>query len=153
MSGFKKFLLQGNMVQLAVAVVIGALFSELVTAFAAGFITPLIGVFGGVPTFGDLYFEVNGSRFLYGQFIDALVGFVLTAAIVYFFVVLPMTKLMERFASEEEATTRPCPYCHSEINKAATRCAFCTSEVAAETPAAPVASAATDDTAKAPAGS
>ncbi|MFC4563613.1 large conductance mechanosensitive channel protein MscL [Nocardiopsis mangrovi] len=136
MSGFKKFLMQGNMVQLAVAVVIGALFSDLVTAFTAGFITPLIGVFGGVPTFGDLYFEVNGSRFLYGQFVDALVGFLLTAAIVYFFVVLPMTKLMERFASEEEATTRPCPHCQSEISKAATRCAFCTSEVAAETPAA-----------------
>jgi large conductance mechanosensitive channel len=132
MSGFRQFLMQGNLVQLAVAVVIGAVFSNLITAFTEGFITPLIGIFGGVPTFGELYFEVNDSRFLYGQFVDALISFLLTAAIVYFFIVLPMTKVLERFAKVEEAVNRPCPQCLSEISKAATRCAFCTSEVTPE---------------------
>ncbi|MBV2361987.1 MscL family protein [Streptomonospora nanhaiensis] len=133
MSGFRQFLMQGNLVQLAVAVVIGAVFADLVTAFTEGFITPLIGVFGGVPTFGELYFEVNGSRFLYGRFIDAAVSFLLTAAIVYFFVVLPMTKVLERFTKKEEAANRECPHCRSEISKAASRCAHCTSEVTPET--------------------
>src|SRR5699024_10917580 len=81
MEGFKKFLLQGNLVQLAVAVVVGAVFADLITAFTEGFITPLLGIFGGVPTFGDLYFEVNDSRFMYGAFVDALVSFLLTAAV------------------------------------------------------------------------
>jgi large conductance mechanosensitive channel len=128
-NGFKKFLLQGNLVQLAVAVVIGAVFSELIASFTKGFITPLLGVFGGVPTFADLYFEVNGSRFLYGQFIDALISFVLTAAIVYFLVVLPVSKLLERFQDAEEATHRECPRCFGENALAATRCAHCTSDI------------------------
>ncbi|MDA2805931.1 MscL family protein [Nocardiopsis suaedae] len=132
MDGFKRFLLQGNLVQLAVAVVIGAVFSELITAFTEGFITPLLGIFGGVPHFGDLYFEVNGSRFLYGAFVDALIGFLLTAAVLYFFVVLPVSKLMDRLAKAEEAATRECPHCRSEINRMADRCPQCTSEVAPE---------------------
>lgn len=135
MEGFKKFLLQGNLVQLAVAVVIGAVFANLITAFTEGFITPLLGIFGGVPTFGDLYFEVNGSQFMYGSFVDALISFLITAAILYFFVVLPLSKLMERFAKAEEATTRECPYCFTEINKKAVKCAHCTSEVTPETAA------------------
>ncbi|WP_150251736.1 large conductance mechanosensitive channel protein MscL [Nocardiopsis deserti] len=133
MQGFKKFLLQGNLVQLAVAVVIGAVFANLITAFTEGFITPLIGIFGGVPTFGDLYFEINGSRFLYGAFVDALISFLITASIVYFFVVLPVAKVMERFVKAEEATTRECPHCCTEISKKASRCAHCTSEVVPET--------------------
>jgi large conductance mechanosensitive channel len=133
MDGFKKFLLQGNLVQLAVAVVIGTVFANLVTAFTEGFITPLIGIFGGIPTFSDLYFEINGSRFLYGAFIDAAISFLLTAAIVYFFVVLPVAKLMERFIKAEEAVTRGCPHCFTEINKKADRCPACTSEVVPET--------------------
>ena len=133
MEGFKKFLLQGNLVQLAVAVVIGTVFANLITAFTEGFITPLIGIFGGIPTFADLYFEINGSRFMYGTFIDALVSFLITAAVLYFLVVLPLGKLMQRFIKAEEATTRPCPYCCSEIDKKATRCSHCTSEVVAET--------------------
>lgn len=133
MQGFKKFLFQGNLVQLAVAVVIGSVFAGLITAFTEGFITPLLGVFGGVPTFGELYFEVNGSRFLYGAFIDALISFLLTAAILYFLVVLPLSKMMERFIKAEEATTRECPYCFTEINKKASRCAHCTSEVTPQT--------------------
>ncbi|WP_304451957.1 MscL family protein [Nocardiopsis sp. YSL2] len=133
MEGFKKFLLKGNLVQLAVAVVIGAVFAELITAFTEGFITPLIGVFGGVPTFSDLYFEINGSRFLYGAFVDALFSFLLTAAILYFFVVMPVGKLLERYAKAEEATTRSCPFCFNGIDKKATKCSSCTSEVQPET--------------------
>lgn len=129
MAGFKKFLFQGNLVQLAVAVVIGTVFANLITAFTEGFITPLLGIFGGIPTFGDLYFEINGSRFLYGSFIDSLISFMITAAILYFFVVMPIGKLMERFVTAEEATTRECPHCFTEINRKATRCAHCTSEV------------------------
>ncbi|MBE3001180.1 large conductance mechanosensitive channel protein MscL [Nocardiopsis sp. HNM0947] len=132
MEGFKKFLLQGNLVQLAVAVVIGAVFSNLITAFTEGFITPLLGIFGGVPEFGQLYFEINDSRFMYGQFVDAVISFLLTAAILYFFVVLPISKLLEKLVKEEEATTRECPYCYSEIDKKASRCANCTSEVTPE---------------------
>lgn len=132
MEGFKKFLLQGNLVQLAVAVVIGTVFANLITAFTEGFITPLIGIFGGIPTFADLYFEINDSRFMYGSFIDAAISFLITAAILYFLVVLPLSKLMERFVKAEEATTRECPYCFTEIDKKATRCAHCTSEVTAE---------------------
>src|SRR5690606_38471865 len=105
MEGFKKFLLQGNLVQLAVAVVIGAVFSNLITAFTEGFIAPLLGICGGVPQFGELYFEVNGSRFMYGAFIDAVISFLLTAAILYFFVVLPISKLMEKLIKQDDATT------------------------------------------------
>ncbi|GAA1086823.1 MscL family protein [Nocardiopsis composta] len=136
MEGFKKFLLQGNLVQLAVAVVIGAVFSNLITAFTEGFITPLLGIFGGVPQFGELYFEVNGSRFMYGAFIDAAISFLLTAAILYFFVVLPISKLMEKLIKQEEATTRECPRCFSEISRQADRCPNCTSEITPEKPVA-----------------
>lgn len=134
MEGFKKFLLQGNLVQLAVAVVIGAVFSDLITAFTEGFITPLLGIFGGVPEFSDASFTINDSIFNYGQFIDAVISFLLTAAILYFFVVLPVSKLLEKVIKSEEATTRECPYCYSEIDKKASRCSNCTSEVTPETP-------------------
>ncbi|UOE19460.1 MscL family protein [Thermobifida halotolerans] len=132
MNGFKKFLFQGNLVQLAVAVVIGAVFSELVTAFTTAFVTPLLGIFGRVPKFADLTFTVNNSEFQYGAFIDALISFVLTATILYFLIVLPMTKVMERFARDEEATHRECPSCFSQISRKAIRCAYCTSEIVPE---------------------
>lgn len=132
MEGFKKFLLQGNLVQLAVAVVIGAVFAELITAFTEGFVTPLLGIFGGVPTFADLYFEINDSQFMYGQFVDAFISFLLTAAILYFLVVLPISKALEKVVKSEEATTRECPFCFSDISKQATKCPNCTSEVPAE---------------------
>ncbi len=137
MEGFKKFLLQGNLVQLAVAVVIGSVFASLITTFTEGFITPLLGIFGGVPTFGDLYFEINDSRFLYGAFIDALISFLMTAAILYFLVVLPLSKLMEKFIKAEEATTRECPHCFSDIDKKASKCAHCTGEVTPEATTTP----------------
>jgi large conductance mechanosensitive channel len=118
---------------LAVAVVIGAAFKDVVDALVRNFITPLIGAFGGVPDFSALAFTINTSRFGIGEFINALVGFLVIAAVVYFFVVLPMNKLMERFRSEEPVgpRQRECPHCLSKIPAAASRCAFCTQEVPA----------------------
>ncbi|MFD0856637.1 large conductance mechanosensitive channel protein MscL [Actinomadura adrarensis] len=131
MSGFKKFLFRGNLVELAVAVVIGAAFSSLVTAFVNSFIGPLIALVGGEPDFSRLAFVVNGTRFPYGVFLTALISFVIVAAVVYFLVVLPMTKLLERLVKVEEATERPCPHCLTEIPIKASRCRSCTMEVTA----------------------
>jgi large conductance mechanosensitive channel len=131
MSGFRKFLLRGNVVDLAVAVVIGAAFTSVIQALVKGFITPLIGIFGGIPDFSTWYVTVNNSRFLIGEFINALISFVIVAAIVYFFVVLPMSKFLERYAPGEPAVPkRECPECLSKIPDGARRCAFCTAEVA-----------------------
>ncbi len=132
MSGFKQFILRGNVVDLAVAVVIGAAFGTVVQAFVKDIVTPIIGIFGGVPDFAAWTVTINGSKFLIGDFINALLAFLIVALIVYYFVVLPVQKFMERFAPAPAATpdtTRSCPYCLSKIPKAATRCAFCTAEV------------------------
>jgi large conductance mechanosensitive channel len=129
--GFKKFLLRGNVVDLAVAVVIGAAFGAVVTAFVSAFITPLVGVFSGVGgDFKDKAFTVAGTRFPYGEFVDALLSFLIIAGVVYFFVVKPVQRLMDRFKTEPEPvrTTKECPECLSSIPVAATRCAFCTVE-------------------------
>lgn len=130
---FKQFLLRGNVVDLAVAVVIGAAFGTVVNALVADFITPLIGAIGGEPDFSGLDFTINDSRFAYGDFINALLSFVIIAAVVFFFVVVPVNKLMEMQKTDRpvEETVRDCPFCLSSIPKAAKRCAFCTSEVAA----------------------
>ena len=137
MSGFRKFLLRGNVVDLAVAVVIGAAFGGVVQALVKSFITPLIGAFGGVPDFSELAFAINGSRFAIGEFINALLSFVIIAAVVYFFVVLPVNKLMERYKTDEPVgpKTRECSECLSKIPVAARRCAFCTSEQGVPVPA------------------
>jgi large conductance mechanosensitive channel len=128
MSGFKKFILRGNVVDLAVGVVIGAAFAAVVTAFVKGFITPLIGIFGGVPDFSQNVFEINGSQFLWGEFVNALLAFLLIALIVYFLVVVPVNRLMDMAKTETpvEPTTRECPECLSKIPIKARRCAFCT---------------------------
>ncbi len=130
MSGFKKFILQGNLVQLAVAVVIGIAFGMVITALVADLITPLIAAIGGKPNFANLFFKVNKSKFLYGEFVNAVLAFVIVAAAVYFFVVLPVGKLMDRAQRNKEATERACPECTSKIPLAATRCMFCTAQVA-----------------------
>jgi large conductance mechanosensitive channel len=137
MSGFKKFLLRGNVVELAVAVVIGTAFTAVVQALVKSLITPLIGAFGGVPDFSGLFFTVNNSKFAIGDFINALLSFVIIAAVVYFFIVLPIEKLIERVRPAEPAPTptRECPECLSKIPRAARRCAFCTAEVSAVSPA------------------
>ena len=133
MSGFRKFLLRGNVVDLAVAVLIGAAFGTLVQAFTGSFITPLLAAIGGKPDFADLAFTVNGSHFRYGVFLNALIAFLILAAVVYFFVVVPINRLMERFkpAPDEPTPVKECTECLSSIPAAARKCAFCTSPQAA----------------------
>lgn len=135
MSGFKAFLLRGNVVDLAVAVVIGGAFTVLVSAFAAAFITPLIALLFGQHSFGGFSFTVNGVLFSFGPFINAVVTFVIVAAIVYFFVVVPVNWLIERSRREKPAdpTIKKCRECLSDIPIAARRCAFCGQPVAATT--------------------
>lgn len=129
MKGFKAFLLRGNVVDLAIAVVIGVAFAAVVTAFVKDIVTPLIAALGGKPNFSELYFTINNSRFLYGDFIDALISFVIIAAVIYFFVVVPYGALVARSRKEPPAdpTTKKCTECLSEIPVDARRCAFCTS--------------------------
>jgi large conductance mechanosensitive channel len=132
MNDFKQFLLRGNLVDMAVGVVIGLAFGAVIAALVADLITPLIAAIGGQPNFSGLKFTVNGSHFLYGAFVNALISFVVIAAVVFFLVVKPVNALMARRRTEPpvDATTRQCPECLSEIPIAARRCAFCTSEVA-----------------------
>jgi large conductance mechanosensitive channel len=130
---FRAFVLRGNMVDLAVAVVIGTAFTAVVNAAVKDLMTPLIAAVGGEPDFGDLAFTINGSRFAYGDFLNALVTFLLVATVVFFLVVKPVNALLAALSPEEpepDAPTRPCPECLSQIPRAATRCAFCTTEVA-----------------------
>jgi large conductance mechanosensitive channel len=131
LNDFKAFILRGNVVDLAIAVVIGAAFGTIVTALVKDLITPLIAAIGGQPDFGGIYFTIHNSRFLIGDFINALVAFVIIAAVVFFFVVRPINALMARRKTElpVDPTTRDCPFCLSSIPIKATRCAFCTSEV------------------------
>lgn len=135
--GLKQFLLRGNVVDLAVAVVIGAAFGAMVTALVEDLITPLIAAIVGTPDFSALQFEVNGSRFLIGDFINAVISFLLIATAVYFFVVVPMNAVTARMRRGEPApdpTTKKCPECLSEVPIAARRCAFCTSPIGAAVP-------------------
>ncbi len=129
---FRDFVLRGNVVELAVAVVIGAAFGALVTAFVASFVTPLLAAIGGEPDFSDLAFTINGSRFTYGAFFNVLLSFLIIAAVIFFFVVRPLNALMARLEPEPavDRVVRPCPECLSDIPAEARRCAFCTAEVA-----------------------
>jgi large conductance mechanosensitive channel len=123
---FKQFLLRGNVVDLAVGVVIGAAFGTVVTALVADFLTPLIGAVAKVPDFSTLAFTINGSQFLYGHFLNALISFVLVALAVFFFVVKPMNMVVRK---PDAPAIKKCPQCLSEIPLAATRCAHCTQGV------------------------
>ena len=131
---FRAFILRGNLVDLAVAVVVGTAFTAVVNAIVKDLITPLIAAVGGEPDFGDLAFTINGSRFAYGDFLNAAMTFVLVATVMFFVVVKPVNALMDalRTEPEVESPTRSCPECLSQIPRAASRCAFCTSEVPAE---------------------
>jgi large conductance mechanosensitive channel len=134
LKGFREFVFRGNVLDLAVAVVIGAVFGAMVTAFVKDLITPLIAAIVGKPDFSAIVFRVNGSEFRIGDFINAVVSFVLTAAAVYFFVVLPVNTVIARMRRGEVApdpTTKKCPECLSDIPIAARRCAFCTTPLAA----------------------
>jgi large conductance mechanosensitive channel len=130
---FRAFVLRGNLVDLAVAVVVGTAFTALVSAFVKDIVTPLIAAVGGKADFSDLAFTINGSRFAYGDFLNALVTFLIVAAVVFFLVIKPVNLLLEELRTEPEveSPTRSCPECLSQIPQAAARCAFCTSEVPA----------------------
>ncbi len=133
LKGFKEFMLRGNVVDLAVAVVMGGAFGAVVTAFVKDLLTPLIAAVVGKPDFSGLTFTVNNSKFLYGDFINAIVAFLLVGTAVYFFVVLPMKALMERMKPAEAPAapaTQKCPECLSEIPIGARRCAHCTAVLA-----------------------
>ena len=130
LKGFKAFLMRGNVVDLAVAVVMGGAFGAVVTALVKDLITPLIAAIFGKPDFSAIVFEVNGSKFPIGDFLNALVAFLMVSTAIYFFVVLPVNTLMARMKRGEvppDPTTKKCPECLSEIPIAAKRCAFCTS--------------------------
>jgi large conductance mechanosensitive channel len=129
LTGFRSFIARGNVVDLAVAVVIGTAFGAVVASLVADLLTPLIGAIFGEADFSGLSFEINGSEFTYGNFINALIAFLSVAAAIYFFVVTPMQKLDELRHGPQEAGTRECPECLSEVPAAATRCAFCTSQL------------------------
>ena len=130
---FRAFILRGNVVDLAVAFVLGAAFTAVVTALVRDLLTPVIAAIFGKPNFGGLSFTIHGSEFFYGDFLNALLTFLIVAAVVFFLVVKPVNALMARKKSgtPEAATTRQCPECMSDIPIAARRCAFCTSEVPA----------------------
>jgi len=129
MKGFKAFLLRGNVVDLAVGVVIGIAFGAVITAFVKDLVTPLVAALFGKPDFSSLTFTINNSKFLYGDFINAVLAFVIIGAVIYFFVVVPFTALVARSHKEPPAdpTTKKCPECLSEIPIDARRCAFCSS--------------------------
>jgi large conductance mechanosensitive channel len=133
MQGFKQFLLRGNVVDMAVGIVIGAAFGTVVTSFVKDLLTPLIAAIVRAPDFSRIAFTLNGSRFPIGDFINALISFLIIAAAVYFAVVLPINALVARMHREPPAdpTTKKCPECISEIPIQAKRCAFCTSTLAA----------------------
>jgi large conductance mechanosensitive channel len=133
LNGFKQFLMRGNVVDLAVAVVIGGAFGAVVAALVKDLLTPLIAAIVGQPDFSAIEFTVNGSRFLIGDFINAVVAFLLVAAAIYFFVVAPMNAIIARRRRGEpsaDPTTKKCPECLSEVPIAARRCAFCAQPIA-----------------------
>ena len=128
---FKEFVLRGNVVDLAVAVVIGAAFGAVVTSMVEDIITPIIAAIGGQPDFAGLTFEINDSVFRYGEFLNAVIAFLIIAAVIFFLVVKPINTLLERARREPtpDPTTTKCPECLSEIQIGARRCAFCTAVI------------------------
>ena len=136
---FKAFVLRGNVIDLAVGVAIGAAFTAVVTSFTEDLLTPLLAIPGDAASFSDLSFTISASEFRYGAFIDAIISFVLVAAVLFLFVVRPVNRLMARRRTEPEvaSTTRQCPECLSSIPLAAHRCAFCTSDLGPAGPALP----------------
>jgi large conductance mechanosensitive channel len=130
---FREFILRGNLVDLAVAVVVGTAFTSVVTSLVEDLITPLIAAAGGEADFSALTFTINGSVFRYGDFVNALLTFLIVAAVLFFLVIKPVNALLARVRTEPpvDEQTRKCPECLSEIPERARRCAFCTAEVAA----------------------
>jgi large conductance mechanosensitive channel len=133
MKGFKQFILRGNVLDLAVAVVMGAAFGTVVSSLVKDLLTPIIAAVVGSPDFSRIAVEINGSKLLIGEFLNAVIAFAMLAVVVYFFVVLPVNSLMARLNRGEappDPTTKKCPECLSDVAIAARRCAFCTSTIA-----------------------
>jgi len=133
LKGFKQFILRGNVVDLAVAVVMGGAFGVVVTSLVKDLLTPLLAAIVGKPEFYALTFTINHSKFLIGDFINSIVSFLLVSAGVYFFIVTPMNAILARLRSQDapaSPTTRPCPECLSQVPIGARRCAHCTSPLA-----------------------
>ena len=131
---FKTFIMRGNVIDLAIAVVLGVAFSAVVTALVTGIFTPLIAVIIGEPDFSQIGFEIRDSEFMVGMVLNAIISFASVAAVIFFFVVKPMNMLIARAKKDPvpaDPTSKKCPYCLSEVPLAASRCAFCTSELAA----------------------
>ena len=133
MSGFKNFIMRGNLIELAVAVVIGTQFSNLVKQFVSSFVNPLLSLVGGTPNFGNLTFKVGKAVFTYGQFVTAALAFLISALVVYFILVLPVSRLLQLLERNKAATTRDCPECTMSIPLSARRCPQCTAEITAAT--------------------
>jgi large conductance mechanosensitive channel len=135
--GFIAFINRGNLISLAIAIVIGTAFTAMVTALVTDIITPLIAAIAGKPNFSKLQFTVHHSTFLYGLFLNAVVTFLIIAAVVYYLIVTPQVKLTARLTKTADATTRDCPECLSTVPIAATRCMYCTVELPPVNPPAP----------------
>ena len=129
MKGFRQFLFRGNLIDLAVAVVIGLAFNAVIQALIADIITPLIAAIGGKPNFATLSFTINKSHFLYGSFINAVLAFVIIAAVIYYLVIAPSTRITAIATRKKDATERDCPECLQSIPVNATRCMYCTAQV------------------------
>jgi large conductance mechanosensitive channel len=133
MSGFKNFIMRGNLIELAVAVVIGTQFSNLVKQFVTSFIDPLLSLVGGPPDFGKLEVHVGKATFTYGQFLTEALTFLISALVVYYAMVLPVARLLKLIDRNKAATSRDCPDCTMSIPVAARRCPECTAEIAPAT--------------------
>jgi large conductance mechanosensitive channel len=134
LKGFRDFILRGNVVDLAVAVIIGGAFGKVVASMTTDIILQFVAAIAHVPKFSELAFNLDGTPIKYGNFLDATIGFLIVAAVIYFFVVLPLNYLMAKMKkpdADPEVTTKTCGQCHSDIPLAATRCKFCTQPVAA----------------------
>ena len=133
MAGFKNFIMRGNLVQLAVAVVIGTQFSELVKQFVSSFVDPLLSLIGGTPSFADLVFKRGKATFTYGQFLTEALTFLISALVVYYVMVVPVSRLLQLIDRNKTATSRDCPECTTSVPVAARRCPQCTAEIARAT--------------------
>lgn len=129
LKGFRDFLLKGNAVELAIAVVIGGAFNTIITSLTKDFIMPLIGTIGGNRDFSSIYFTLNHNKLMVGDFLNSLISFIITSAVVYFLIVLPMDRIMVNIRKEEKIikTEKTCPECLSLIPIKAKRCKYCTS--------------------------
>ena len=126
--GFREFVLRGNVIDLAVAVIVGTAFTAIVTSFVTNLVNPFIAAIVGKPDFSALTFSVNGGIIKYGEFLNSIIAFLLLAGVVYFLLVVPVNLLMEKYKKPvvPEITTKACPQCLSDVPLAATRCKFCT---------------------------